>query len=547
MLLFAYRVPQNSYFPAHDYLDHLFVLYSLRGDNPFYFDYSATLFGVLGQIPLSSLGISDLSLDANLFVIFDAPVAAVLNEFISRNIAFCGMYLFLHTLLPEGTSKYVFLAPSLLFSLLPFYPNFALTIAFMPIIAYVLLAALSSPLRPFQIFMVILASLFGNFTYGGFAVVGFVLLLILVHLLKKKFRISCRLTVVTLILVFGYCVGISRILVAKFAKEFQSHRISWEPITENWFDPTFIPDFFSEFLNISLKGNYHFPSGQSVFSNLFIPGIPALLLVYYISVRLSHSIQKKGLDLPERRDFLFIRYLLVAILALNLFYSCEASGLTHFESLISEPFQFKRVAVLLPFLWCVLTAFLLSILIRNIPVLATLTFILIVMQVSVSNFGVQKQILHYAGLEGSRETINEYFDTDAYLGLARSINLDPSKIRVVSYDLDPMVASFNGFQSFDGYVYNYPLDYKIAFRKVISGELSVDQNLREYYDNWGSRVYIFHRNLPPSEIQIDWCAALHLGAEFVLSRKDLSSVVNLKLFGSNKGLRIYKISNCKIS
>jgi hypothetical protein len=169
------------------------------------------------------------------------------------------------------------------------------------------------------------------------------------------------------------------------------------------------------------------------------------------------------------------------------------------------------------------------------------------MQVSVSNFGVQKQILHYAGLEGSRETINEYFDTDAYLGLARSINLDPSKIRVVSYDLDPMVASFNGFQSFDGYVYNYPLDYKIAFRKVISGELSVDQNLREYYDNWGSRVYIFHRNLPPSEIQIDWCAALHLGAEFVLSRKDLSSVVNLKLFGSNKGLRIYKISNCKIS
>jgi hypothetical protein len=71
LLIFAYHSPKNSYFLIHDYLDHLFVLYKLRGDNPYFFDYSAPFNGVLGNLPLSALGISDLALDANLFVFFD--------------------------------------------------------------------------------------------------------------------------------------------------------------------------------------------------------------------------------------------------------------------------------------------------------------------------------------------------------------------------------------------------------------------------------------------------------------------------------------------
>ena len=163
---------------------------------------------------------------------------------------------------------------------------------------------------------------------------------------------------------------------------------------------------------------------------------------------------------------------------------------------------------------------------------------------SKDNIGVQQQILHHTGIQSSQLTIKEYFDSEEYSGLARKLNRQPSEIRVLSFDLDPMVASLNGYVALDGYVYNYPLEYKDTFRKIIAGELFSDRSLREYYDNWGSRVYLFHRNLPVNEIKIDWCAAQDIGAEYILSKKDLSSVSNLKPTAEYKSLILYKFTGC---
>jgi hypothetical protein len=544
LLLFAYRVPKNSYFSGHDFLDHMFVLYKIRGENPHFFDYSASLNGVLGSIPLSALSISDFSLDANMYVLFDAPIAAVLNEFISRNIAFLGMYFFLRKLLPLAKSKYVVLAPSMLFAMLPYYPNFQFTIAFVPIISYVVLTSFSEPLRPFKISLIVLASLFGNFTYGGFAVVGFVFILFLAQIVRRDNRVTFRLLAILLVLASGYLLGISRILFLKFTTEFNSHRLSWQPIGADWFDPTFLKSLAREFFYISLKGNYHFPSGQAVFTKLFIPGLPLVLLVLYIGMQIVFFVQKKDRPRSELKEFRLANSFLGAILIINLFYSSEASGFTRFESLMQEPFQFKRVAILLPFLWCALAALILNSIAYFFPQITILSFLFVVCQISVSNIGVQQQILHYAGIQGSQLTIKEYFDSEEYSGLARKLNRQPSEIRVLSFDLDPMIASFNGYVALDGYVYNYPLEYKDSFRRIIAGELVADRSLREYYDNWGSRVYLSHRNLPVNKIKIDWCAAQDIGAEYILSKKDLSSVANLKPTAEYKSLILYKFAGC---
>ena len=544
LLLFAYRVPNNSYFSGHDFLDHMFVLYKIRGENPHFFDYSASLNGVLGSIPLSALGISDFSLDANMYVLFDAPIAAALNEFTSRNIAFLGMYFFLLKFIPLAKSKYVVLAPSMLFAMLPYYPNFQFTIAFVPIILYVVLTSFSEPLRPFKILLIVLASLFGNFTYGGFAIVGFVLILFLTQIVRRDNRVAFRLLAILLVLASGYLLGISRILFLKFTTEFNSHRLSWQPIGEGWFDPTFLKSLVREFFYISLKGNYHFPSGQAVFTKLFIPGLPLVLLVLYIGMQFVFFIHKRDRPRSELKEFRLANYLLGAILIINLFYSSEASGFTRFESLMQEPFQFKRVAILLPFLWCALAALILNSIAHFFPQIAILSFLFVLGQITVSNIGVQQQILHHTGIQSSQLTIKEYFDSEEYSGLARKLNRQPSEIRVLSFDLDPMVASLNGYVALDGYVYNYPLEYKDTFRKIIAGELFADRSLREYYDNWGSRVYLFHRNLPVNEIKIDWCAAQDIGAEYVLSKKDLSSASNLKPTAEYKSLILYKFAGC---
>jgi len=113
--------------------------------------------------------------------------------------------------------------------------------------------------------------------------------------------------------------------------------------------------------------------------------------------------------------------------------------------------------------------------------------------------------------------------------------------RVLSIGLDPMVAIMNNIKTIDGYQTLYPLDYKKKFRYVIKDEIEDNEQLKKYYDNWGSRVYAFVNN--QNNIKIDYIAAKKLGAEFILSNYELNS--KLLTFKCNEcltNLYLYKIN-----
>ena len=84
-----------------------------------------------------------------------------------------------------------------------------------------------------------------------------------------------------------------------------------------------------------------------------------------------------------------------------------------------------------------------------------------------------------------------------------------------------MVAVMNDIATIDGYHNIYPLHYKYKFRKVIEKELESNIEVRKYFDGWGSRLYTFSNNA--SKILIDFNEAKKLGAEYVISKHDLSS------------------------
>jgi hypothetical protein len=194
----------------------------------------------------------------------------------------------------------------------------------------------------------------------------------------------------------------------------------------------------------------------------------------------------------------------------------------------------------------VLSALILNFTSRYFAKIAICSFVFVLGQISVSNLGVQQQILSNTRIQTNHLTVREYFDSETYSGLAKKLNRHPSNIRVLSFDLDPMIASYNGYTALDGYVYNYAVEYKNSFRKIIAGELAAAPSLRSYYDGWGSRVYLFHRNLPVSQIQINWCQARDMGTEFILSKVELGTVPNLKLAERYRGLSLYKISGCHL-
>ena len=88
--------------------------------------------------------------------------------------------------------------------------------------------------------------------------------------------------------------------------------------------------------------------------------------------------------------------------------------------------------------------------------------------------------------------------------------------RVMSVGLDPMIAVMNDIRVIDGYHTIYPLNYKIKFRKVIEKELENNIQLKNYYDNWGSRVYAFYTD--KNNLMLNFKYAKKLGADYVISK-----------------------------
>ncbi len=73
--------------------------------------------------------------------------------------------------------------------------------------------------------------------------------------------------------------------------------------------------------------------------------------------------------------------------------------------------------------------------------------------------------------------------------------LEPPQYRVACLGLVPSVAQLNGFYTLDSYQNYYPLAYKHRFRPLIAGELQKSPALRHYFDDWGSRCYLFAAEL----------------------------------------------------
>lgn len=65
----------------------------------------------------------------------------------------------------------------------------------------------------------------------------------------------------------------------------------------------------------------------------------------------------------------------------------------------------------------------------------------------------------------------------------------------VAFGMHPAVLTYNGIAALDGYHSWYSQDYKEKFREMIAPELEIDQQYREYFDNWGGKsLYILQRS-----------------------------------------------------
>ncbi len=137
---------------------------------------------------------------------------------------------------------------------------------------------------------------------------------------------------------------------------------------------------------------------------------------------------------------------------------------------------------------------------------------------------------------------DQYFSPRLFSQIKDKIGEPQSSYRVVSLGLPANVPLYSGFYTLDGYINNYPVEYKHRFRSVMAPELDKDEPaaayLRQEFDNTGNFLNLYAvdiawywlgdviprgqsqymmRNYPPVHLAYDVSGFYPFGARYLLS------------------------------
>jgi hypothetical protein len=151
---------------------------------------------------------------------------------------------------------------------------------------------------------------------------------------------------------------------------------------------------------------------------------------------------------------------------------------------------------------------------------------------------------------------NAYFSSELFKEVDNYIHTPKENYRVLSLGLSPTILAYNGFNTYDFYIQLYPLARKKEFRAATLNQLSKNQELLSYFDNWGNRLYLFTpeigkdylspaKDLSISNIAIDKTALRQNNVQYLISKTPINSGLTfLKKFtapNSHWDIYLYKI------
>ncbi|MEO1163639.1 MAG: DUF6044 family protein, partial [Chloroflexota bacterium] len=149
------------------------------------------------------------------------------------------------------------------------------------------------------------------------------------------------------------------------------------------------------------------------------------------------------------------------------------------------PINLGRFHVLHPMLWSIMFALSLVWMVRYIR--APQSYIAIFISLQLIYVGFNHELVQNL----NQPSYEAFFAEEQFAQISDFIDQPLDSYYVVTIGFHPSVALYNGFYTLNAYVSNYPLAYKNQFREIISGELDKNPELQSYFDNWGSRAYIF--------------------------------------------------------
>lgn len=264
------------------------------------------------------------------------------------------------------------------------------------------------------------------------------------------------------------------------------------------------------------------------FSSIF--KIPFFVILPFIFITTLFSKNKKAINI-------FYLVLLIEIVLIFLNTEVFLNYYNNSKGLI-RTLNFGYCSTILPLFYCLILIIILKInktffsKVFQIIVLASI----ILSQINTSITPFYKKYVLKENNYRNVYSFNGYYLYKDYVKFKNIVN----KERVISLGIDPMIAIINNIGTVDGYHNIYPLDYKKKFRKIIEKELDQNNKFKNYYDNWGSRIYAITND--PTKILLNFNEIEKLGAKYIISRYNISNK-KLKQVCNNcsKLLKLYLI------
>ncbi len=522
LLVILYQLPtfilgSDAVLPIHDHLDGDHVMRILASRDNRLLDHNAVIPEVMNGLSRRNFP-SGLNVTMVLYALLPPLAALLLNDLAVRLVAFVGMYLLLahHVVKDTFRSRLIAFSVAVCFALVPFYTAYGLSVAGQPMLIHVFLRLQSGLARWHDYASIMIFALWSYLVLSGW-----ILLLGLLAMLAVRIATTRKIPVLFLAglaLLFVTFAVVEHPLIVAFLTDASevSHRVERFIPTISW------KDAISGTIGLFLRTQYH--SG-TIYTALILFTAALAIPMWW----------------PHRKA----RSLIVGIACIHLAYLTVQFLSPRLGDTVPilQAFQWDRVYVLLPVAWMVLFALALD----ALPVFRAwrwLPSLLLIGQFATGLAASPETRANLARLVGQHTDLPSY---DAYYApalferVADLIETDRSTYRVISLGLPPAVAQYNGFFTLDSYQYDYPLEYKHRFRRIIAPELAKSDAIRIYFDHWGNRCYAFAAELGRdwmvgkdcdrvvTNLAFDLAALREMGGRYILSALPLLNHASLGL------------------
>ncbi|MCW3125283.1 MAG: hypothetical protein JWO03_941 [Bacteroidetes bacterium] len=461
----------NCYIRLHDTLEGEWIWLKLMAD-------SHTAFGIYSwvRIPQVMQGIprnvlpTGLSLNMLLVIWFGMYKAYIISGFIMRLVGFTGMVLVLRDyFVKEPENRYIVYLCALIFCVLPVFIPFGLTVMGQPLLFWAFLN-LQDRLKIGLSYAII--ALFPFYSSMVWLVVPFeVLLAVAVWYFYKREQISVHLVAGGgLLVVIFILVNLPMLSLSVLNPDFLSHRLGYNLYMLE--KPNLLQSI-GDFFVLFFFSHYHVAT--------FAPIVVMLAL---------------GLTLRKDATLPIILFTAIIVICLfQAFYSYGEYALMNKFAFIKS-FRFNRFSILLPLIWVLSFALALQAM-RRSAFQRYLVMPFIMAQLFIAVYGNDELLHDYRTLLGHQKfpTFKNYMAADQFTEIRKYINEPVDSYAVASLGISPSIAWYNGMYTLDGLLSIYDLRYKAYFRNIIGVEIDKTPELKQYYDGWGNRCYVFSSEL----------------------------------------------------